>query len=700
MVLDDIHWAEQTLLDLATELVASVEGPLLVLCASRRDLLDDHPDWPTDGPRARSIELSPLSEDESTLVIGSLLGSGTVDPEITLWLTSAAEGNPLFLEQMLSMLIDDGAVRQEDGLWVPVRPLEELEVPPTISALLGARLDRLGPNDRIVIERGSIMGQTFYRGGVEALSPEPIRPLVGASLDSLETKELVSATGDEFVGLPTYRFQHVLIRDVAYERMLKRTRAELHVAFVDWIEQVAPDRLREFEEIRGYHLEQAYLIRLDIGAPSDLEILGERAAAYLGSAGRRAMARNDVPAAANLLRRATRLLPPEHPERPKLLLLAAEAFIEQGAFADANELIRESMQGAIAIGERGLELTARVLSLELHYTTAPEEIESTLVEQVEPMIEELEELHHHEGLARSWRLLMLVHEMSLQMGAAEAAALRSLEHARLAEHGQLEARAIPSLGYAALNGPTPVPQAIERCRALLEDVRGNAKAEALLLAAIAHLEAMRGSFDEARRLYRESRAMLEELGWSFLAAQTSFDSGPVELLAGDPAAAEGELRRDYETLERMGEKNYISTTAALLARAVYEQGRYEEAKTYTDVSRELAAEDDVTSQVLWRGVEALLLAEAGASGDAASMARSAVEISETADAPEARGNALVDLADVLLKADDADGAGAALASAIEQFERKGMIVPAERARARLRSLADDEASEPKRVVPT
>src|SRR5262245_9805115 len=142
VVLDDIHWAETTLLDMAKDLLGSVEAPMMLICASRRDLLDDHPDWPIEGARARSIELSPLNEDEANLVIGSLLGTGAVDPEISRWLTAAADGNPLFLEQMLSMLIDDGAIREEDGLWVPVKSLEELEVPGTISSLPAARLGR------------------------------------------------------------------------------------------------------------------------------------------------------------------------------------------------------------------------------------------------------------------------------------------------------------------------------------------------------------------------------------------------------------------------------------------------------------------------------------------------------------------------------------------------------------------------------
>jgi class 3 adenylate cyclase/tetratricopeptide (TPR) repeat protein len=695
MVLDDIHWAEETLLELAKDLVDSVEAPLLLLCAARRDLLDDHPSWPTEGPRVRTLDLSPLTEDESNLVIGSLLGTGAVNPEVARWLIAAAEGNPLFLEQMLSMLIDDGAVHQEDGLWVAARPLGELELPATISALLAARLDRLGPTDTVVLERGSVMGQTFYRGGVEALSPEPVRPVVAASLESLETKELVRTTGDEFLGLPTYRFQHVLIRDVAYERMLKRTRADLHVAFVGWLEQVALDRLREFEEIRGYHLEQAYEIRVDIGARSEsLELLGERAATHLGEAGRRAMARGDVPAAANLLRRATALLSPTHPDRPRLLLLAGEASIGQGTFAEAEKLIGTALEGASAMDDRGLQLTGKALLLELAYTTDPEGIEDTLVEQVEEMIPELQSLSDDEGLARSWRLLMLVHEMALRWGEAEEAAVKTLEHARLAGNHPLEDRAIPSLGFFALSGPTPVPEAIARCRILLDEVRGHRKAEALLMAAIAHLEAMQGDFTEARDLYRESRAILDELGWAVLAAQTSFDSGPVELLAGDPIAAEAELMHDYQTLERMGETNYISTTAALLAEAVYEQGRFADALRFTEISEELAAEDDVTSQVMWRGIRSRVLARNGHAREAVAMAREGTELVENVDSPVERGNALVSLAEVLELVDSRAEAEDAWRAAAEQFDRKGAVVSAEHARSRLEALIGAVPEEP------
>jgi hypothetical protein len=393
MVLDDIHWAERTLLDLAQDLVESVEAPLLLLCGTRRDLLDEHPGWPTSGARARVIDLSPLTEDESNLVLGSLLGAGAVDPAVARWLTAAAEGNPLFLEHMLSMLVDDEAVRQVDGLWVAVKPLEELEVPSTITSLLAARLDRLGPTDRTVIERGAVMGQSFYRGGVEALSPEPVRPLVGESLDSLETKELVRSTGDVFVGLPVYRFQHVLVRDVAYEGMLKRTRADLHASLVDWFEEVAPDRLREFEEIRGYHLEQAYLIFTELGGNEErTRDTGRRGAEHLSSAGRRALARGDMPAASNLLHRAEALLPPGDPQRPRLLLEAGDALIEIGNFTLADELLRKAEEEATTGGDRILEITARLAHLRLRYTMDPEATEPIVEEEVARVLPELEAL--------------------------------------------------------------------------------------------------------------------------------------------------------------------------------------------------------------------------------------------------------------------------------------------------------------------
>ena len=469
--------------------------------------------------------------------------------------------------------------------------------------------------------------------------------------------------------------------------MLKRTRADLHVRFIDWLERVASDRVLEFEEIRGYHLEQAFFILQQL-TPNDEQVwqIGVRGSGYLSSAGRRALARGDIPAAANLLRRGSTLLPPGHPERPRLRMDAAEALTEQGGFEEASAMLQSAIEEAHELADRVLESTARIQELELRYTVDPEEVEPIVVGEVDTLLPELEAVEAHDGLARAWRLIGFVREMGLQWGAAEEAAQRTLQYARLAGNKLVAARAISTLGFCALSGPTPVSEAIDRCRELLDDVGGDRKAEALLDASLSHLEAMRGNVDESRSLYRASRAKLEELGWTFLAAQTSFDSGPVEILNGDLATAEAELRRDYDTLERMGETNYISTTAALLAEVLYRQGDLDGAEEHTKISEELAAADDVTSQFRWRSVRAKVLAARGDGETAETLASEAVRLIQASDDINSAGDALIDLAEVRRVAGRSAEAAEAARDALALFETKGNTVSAAIARATVAEL--------------
>ncbi|MGH2635859.1 MAG: ATP-binding protein, partial [Actinomycetota bacterium] len=301
VLVDDIHWAEATFLDLLRYLRESIEDtPVVVVCSARPELLQEHPDWAAEEAAGRTIRLEPLSEEESSEVVENLLGRTGVDPAVRDRIIHAADGNPLFVEQMLSMLIDDGALQAGgDGRWILVSDLGAIEIPPTISALLSARLDRLGQTERAVIERGAVIGQVFFRGAVEDLSPESVREHVGASLERLVSKELVGAHESSFAGQEAFRFAHILVRDAAYLGVLKRVRAELHERFVDWLERMAPDRVLEFEEIRGHHLEEAYLILVQL-APADEHAVavGRRGSQYLASAGSRALARGDMPAAA------------------------------------------------------------------------------------------------------------------------------------------------------------------------------------------------------------------------------------------------------------------------------------------------------------------------------------------------------------------------------------------------------------------
>jgi predicted ATPase len=318
VLIDDIHWAEGAFLDLLRYVVRSAVGPIVLACSSRKDLLEEHPEWGEETADIRTVTLDPLSEEESSFVVENLLGS-PLDERVRSRIIEAAEGNPLFVEQMLSMLMDDGALRRdEDGRWIVMSDVGAITIPPTISALLTARLDRLGATDRSVIERGAVIGQVFYRGAVEELAPPALRDAVALSLQSLSGKELVRQDDtSHFVGQEAYRFLHILVRDAAYQGLLKRTRSELHEAFVDWLERVASDRLMEYEEIRGYHLEQTHLILTELAPLDDHgREVGIRGSRYLTSAGRRALARGDMRAAANLLQRAASLLPSGDGEDP------------------------------------------------------------------------------------------------------------------------------------------------------------------------------------------------------------------------------------------------------------------------------------------------------------------------------------------------------------------------------------------------
>jgi tetratricopeptide (TPR) repeat protein len=555
-----------------------------------------------------------------------------------------------------------------------------IQVPPSITSLLAARLDRLRPSERVVIERGAVVGGVFFRGAVEALTPDEVKAEVGASLSRLTGKELIAPHESTFAGQEAFRFAHILIRDAAYHGLLKRTRAELHERFVDWLETVAPDRSREFEEIRGYHLEQAYLIGVQLGVVGEhAAAVGQRGAEYLSSAGSRASARGDMPAAANLLQRAASLLPAGDARRPRLLLEAGDACVEIGDFLIADGLLRTASEEAEQLGDTVLQLTARLAYLRLRYTMDPETTEPIVRKEAAEAIEQLEELGGQEALARAYRLLAQVNFTACRWAAVEEAAEKMTEHARLAGDKTLETRLLASQAMAALYGPTPVPAAEERCRALLARAVDDRRTHAIMLCVNSHLAAMRGSFDEARDLYRTSRAVLEELGWKFHAALTSLDSGAVEMLAGDPVAAEAELRRDLETLQAMGDRDYMPTTAALLAEALYEQERLDEALALATLSRESAAPGDVTSQFLWRCVLAKVLAAGEAQSEALSTVREAVALTETTEEPDSQGLALMDLGTVLAAIGRPEAAIAPLNDAIDRFNAKGNLVSSRRA---------------------
>ncbi|MGZ4128753.1 MAG: AAA family ATPase [Actinomycetota bacterium] len=684
-VVDDIHWAEQAFLDLLQWVTRTLErSPVLFLCSSRPELLEEHEDWGS-AERQHDVVLHALTAEESATVIENILGTAAIDERARARIIAAAEGNPLFVEQMVSMLIEDGVIQlDQTGGWTLVRDLESFAMPASISALIAARLDRLSPIEQSVIQRAAVIGQNFFRDAVEHLLPESSRPGAAAAMVSLLGKGLITASETSFAGLHTYRFQHILIRDGAYAGMLKRSRAELHEAFVDWVERANPDRVMEFEEIRGYHLEQAFIILGGLGPLDEHAIaLGRRGSQHLAAAGRRAVTRADMHAAANLLQRAAGLVPEDDGTRPRLLIDAAEALFEVGEFAMADTCLLSAIETASSLTDHALKTTARIVRLQFRFMAEGEGQEDALIDDAEQAIELLENAGDQDGAARAWRLLYFVHGTACRYSAAREAAERIMEHARLAGNPVLAQRFLAGIVTCALYGPTPVPELIELCEQTLTKAGDDRKTRAIILKTVAHAESMKGDFTRVRDLYGSARAALEELGWNLLAALVSHASGPIEMARGDLEAAEAELRRDYAALDAMGERNYISTTAAWLAEALYRQGKYDESLHYSQACEKVAASDDLTSQFLWRCVRAKVDARAGRFDEAEAFALESVRMIRRSDDTNSQAHALMDLAEVLQLTGKTDEAVAAILEAKALFEQKGNVVSVEESATRL-----------------
>ena len=316
-VFDDLQWGEGTFLDLIEHVaLLSAGAPVLLLCTARPELLDRRPAWPV------ALRLEPL---EAAAV--ERLVPETLPDDLRGRITHAAGGNPLFVVEMVAMAGDGH---------------DEVTVPPTLQALLTARLDQLDPPERLVLERGAVEGEIFHRGAVQTLIPAETQ--VTARLASLVRRELVRPDRAQIPGEDGFRFRHLLIRDAAYEGLPKSVRAELHASFSAWLAEHGTD-LVELDELTGHHLEQAARYRIELGQP-DPE-LARSAGARLAAAGRRALWRSDVKAAENLLRRSLELT------RPYGLDVALE--LDLASAVSMNAGLRAGVDVAEAAAERGRE---------------------------------------------------------------------------------------------------------------------------------------------------------------------------------------------------------------------------------------------------------------------------------------------------------------------------------------------------------
>jgi class 3 adenylate cyclase/predicted ATPase len=655
--LDDLHWADPAFLDLVERAAELAAGPILILGLARPELLEQR-------PGLKALRLMPLGSEDASRLVESLLGEADLPAEARRRAIESAGGNPLFVEELLAMLLEN----------------PDLEAPPTLDALLGARLDRLPEDERAAAERGAVEGQVFHRGAVEALSEQ--REAVPGALDGLEAKELVRATESGVAGDAAFRFRHILIRDAAYRGLAKRLRATLHERYARWLELVVGDRVAEYGEILGFHLEQAYRYRAELGpVDSGARGLGVEAAGWLSATANRAFVRGDMRSAADLLRRSVSLLDGDATARLELLPELSKALRYSGDAAAGGRVLAEAAELASTVGDPRLEAKVAVESAFLGLYTDPEVEAAEVISVAEQAAVVFAQVEDEVGLAQASNLVGHANWYLCRAAAMEEAFERGLAQMRNAGDYRERWWIVTQLLCAAVFGPTPPDDGIRRCGDLLALGEGVQSLEMTAAAAIASLEAMRGSFPAARELVASSRGIAEELGLrQWLGALANF-AGPIELLAGDLPAAERELRRGYEALEALGETGVLSTTAAFLARTLVLSGRFEEAEQFADISARLGSRDDVYSQVVWRGALARLLSGRGELIRAEELARDAVARGARTDFLNLRGESLLDLAEVLRAARREVDARAATSEALGLFEAKGCSVLAARARA-------------------
>ncbi|HEX9416776.1 MAG TPA: adenylate/guanylate cyclase domain-containing protein [Gaiellaceae bacterium] len=649
-VFDDIQWGEETFLDLIEHVALLFSGAaILLLCIARPELTERRPAWPV------TLRLGPLDDEDVDELIPE-----RISEDLREKIARAAGGNPLFIGEMLAI------AQETEG---------EVVVPPTLQALLAARLDQLETAERSVLERGAIEGEIFHRGAVQALAPEEMQ--VTPRLAALVRKELIRPYRAQLAGEDGFRFRHLLIRDAAYDALPKAIRAELHERFAAWLEQHGGAELVELDEILGYHLEQACRYRGELGAPVD-GLLAAAARGRLTTAGRRAQFREDYSAAVSLLERAVALVPPAELDLA-LEVDLVEALYWGGKGGDGLERANSLAERAAAAGDQVGELCGRIQAGLIRTSIEPEgatEKLAAIVEEALPVFRAGDDL----ALYTAYHALGEVAFQCGQTDAALDAYERSAAHARQA--GPLQY----FFGWRAacrLYGTTPVSEVL----AWLDETEPRAGRDLLLRSCRAVALAMLSRFDEARAILAEARAEQADRGGGImLGVVTGIESVDVELLSGDPASAAELGAEGCRLLDELGDQAYLSTAAGTLARALYALDRLDEADAWAGRAAELGASDDVFTQMLWREVRAKVLAQGGEYVAAERLAREAVAIGEDTDWLDGQGDANADLAEVLSLAGRPQEAAEALEQALARYERKGNVVMAGRTRDRLSAL--------------
>ncbi|GAA2139133.1 AAA family ATPase [Kitasatospora kazusensis] len=669
LVLDDFHWAGPVLRDVLERLATGLATHrVLIVCAARLELLEHSPDW---GTGALSVLLTGLTAAESVRLAAGLAEVAAHGEGAVSRLLDRAEGNPLHLEQLFAMVAEN---RNPD------------ELPPTVQALLGARIDALEAAERTTLSLASVVGREFAQGELTGLArsgPEGRRggelqpdaaglDTLPPALHRLMRRRLVETDGRE----SGYRFSSGLVQEVSYQGMAKRVRAERHERAADLLAgRGAPD------SSVGNHLAKAHRYRSELGLldPHTQE-LRRRAAGHLAAAGALALARADLGWAGELLDSAVALARPGEPARLTAAWRLAEVRLATGRTEEGRQLLQEvaaTDDPVVAAHARlGLAVLDPGPGLGHAARTAGE---------VLPLFEAADD---HLGVARACLRLAQHQQLLGRHGTAEALLERALEYAVLAGAEPERAAALGAIGVSLWMGPMPVPAAVARCRELLAEHGADRRAAQVTLnCPLAVLLALREDWDGARRCLAEADRLCRELGFAEALVFMPIFRAAVEALADRPAPAAELLREAYRVCRELGATSLLGGIARDLARVLLDSGDLAGARTHLAELSELlsaAGPDDADQLPLADSADlhgTLARLRAGSHQDAAELADRAVAEADRTDSPVVQGTAALDLAHTALALGRPEEAAAAAAAAARHFTAKGHLVGLRRTRA-------------------
>jgi class 3 adenylate cyclase/tetratricopeptide (TPR) repeat protein len=655
LAFEDIHWAEDALLDLIEHLAEWVrESPLLIVTLARTELLDVRPGWGGGRLRATAIELEPLDRAQSEELVDALAVDGAVDAEARETLLEKTEGNPLFVEETVRML------NECEG-----RPLSEFaqRIPDTLQALIAARIDRLAPDEKTVLQRASVVGRIFWGGAIGELAPE--LDDLERTLDTLLRREfIVPEARSTISGENAYRFKHVLIREVAYGGLSKSARVDLHARFARWLRERAGEELLE---IRAYHLDQAatLIAELDGGPPPEL---AHDAAEALEAAGRRALARESNRSARKQLVRALELEPTL--ERRYQAARAAWRLADMPVVSDEMERVRAEAaeQGDRHCESRALAALAEVaLNRSADVTEADrlarQALEAADPDDSEPRFDALHVLY----TGAWWRG---------RLSEAERYARDLLALARTAERQDLEARAAVDLAGAFTARRDYDEAAPLLARSLeLAEASGSIVARGYALAALGDLAIQRDEYAEAERLLEAARALFEESGVASMLGRVLYRLAVVAWYQDDLVRAERLSRESIRTLAPLEDRGTLCEAQRRLAEVLLANEKLDEAERWAEAALETVGPHDMSSRATTRATLARIRKAQGRADDAESLLREAIEIFEGTEYRAFQATALRELAQLLRERGRDEEA--------EAFERRLLDLSEESSAARI-----------------